>query len=195
MENSSRIHKGNVGRIAERIVSNELEFRGFRVSDLNKEGPSANADLLAAKDGDTWQIQVKGSTEDGGWWYGYGHCNEATIANTEPMFNRHTDGSFYKAQIVVLVCVKSSNEYRCIVLPVGTAEDAAQTNLTRYYRTPRIKDGQPKKPGRVWVPLDHNPKAKDPRNAELLIDEQNLLRPYFENWNLAFEPIKFGKAS
>ena len=46
---SIRIHKGNVGRIAERIVSNELEFRGFRVSDLNKEGTSANADLLAVQ--------------------------------------------------------------------------------------------------------------------------------------------------
>jgi len=29
------IYKHNVGRIAERIVSNELEFRGFRVNDLN----------------------------------------------------------------------------------------------------------------------------------------------------------------
>jgi hypothetical protein len=30
------INKHNVGRIAERIVSNELEYRGFRVSDPNK---------------------------------------------------------------------------------------------------------------------------------------------------------------
>ena len=74
------INKHNVGRIAERIVSNELEYRGFRVSDLNKEGTSANADLLAAKDGKTWQIQVKGDTADNGWWFGYGYCNEAIIA-------------------------------------------------------------------------------------------------------------------
>ena len=52
------INQTNVGRIAERIVSNELEYRGFRVSDLNKEGTSANADLLAAKDGKATQIQV-----------------------------------------------------------------------------------------------------------------------------------------
>ena len=39
------ITKQNVGRIAERIVSNELEARGFRVSDLNKEGAAANADF------------------------------------------------------------------------------------------------------------------------------------------------------
>ena len=68
------INEHNVGRIAERIVSNELEFRGFRVSDLNKEGTSANADLLAVRDGKTWQIQVKGATEDNGWWVSYGYC-------------------------------------------------------------------------------------------------------------------------
>jgi hypothetical protein len=36
------INSKNVGRIAELIVTNELESRGFRVSDLNKEGTSAN---------------------------------------------------------------------------------------------------------------------------------------------------------
>ena len=36
---SGSVNKSNVGRIAERIVSNELEYRGFRVSDLNKEPP------------------------------------------------------------------------------------------------------------------------------------------------------------
>jgi hypothetical protein len=42
-------HRYNVHRIAERIVCNELESRGFRISDLNKKGTSANADLPAAK--------------------------------------------------------------------------------------------------------------------------------------------------
>jgi hypothetical protein len=41
-----KIVQRNVGRIAERIVSNELEARGFRVSDLNSDGAAANADLL-----------------------------------------------------------------------------------------------------------------------------------------------------
>jgi hypothetical protein len=54
----SGINQHNVGRIAERIVSNELEFRGFRVSDLNKEGTSANADLLAARIGKTTTLSV-----------------------------------------------------------------------------------------------------------------------------------------
>ena len=43
------INRRNVGRIAGAIVSNELESRGFRVSDLNKEGTSANADLSPRK--------------------------------------------------------------------------------------------------------------------------------------------------
>jgi hypothetical protein len=95
------INRHNVGRIAERIVSNELEFRGFRVSDLNKEGTSANADLLAAKDGRTWQIQVKGATYEDGWWFGYGRCAEEIISKTEPMFNKcRSDSSFYKATAV-----------------------------------------------------------------------------------------------
>jgi hypothetical protein len=34
--------KHNVERIASRIVANELEFRDFRVTDLNKDGLSAN---------------------------------------------------------------------------------------------------------------------------------------------------------
>jgi hypothetical protein len=76
------INKDNVGRISERIVSNELEFRGFRVSDLNKEGTSANADLLAAKDGKTWQIQVKGAThspQDNGWWFNWERTANHTV--------------------------------------------------------------------------------------------------------------------
>jgi uncharacterized lipoprotein YajG len=53
-----RIDRHNVGRIAERIIANELEARGFRVSDLNKDGPAANADLIAISRNQTLQIQV-----------------------------------------------------------------------------------------------------------------------------------------
>ena len=90
------INRDNVGSIAERIVSNELEYRGYRVSNLNKEGLAANADLLAAKDGETWQIQVKGSTEENGFWFGYGFCTDAMLAGTESAFNRKAT-KFYRA--------------------------------------------------------------------------------------------------
>ena len=46
------------------------------------------------------------------------------------MFNRIA--SFYKADFVVLVAVKSPKEYSCVVLPVETAETAAQINLGGY---------------------------------------------------------------
>ncbi len=180
------VNKINVGRIAERIVSNELEYRGFRVSDLNKEGTSANADLLAAKEGETWQIQVKGATEDHGWWFGYGHCNDATIAGQEGMFNRSQSDGFYKAEIVVLACVKLPKEYSCLILPVLIAERAAQINLDRAFRSLRIKDGKPKKPGKVWVYLDGPPNARDPKRNALHEAERALLTPYRDNWDLAF---------
>ena len=57
------INSKNVGRIAERIVANEMEARDFRVSDLNKEGTAANADLVAIRDGRALQIQVKGTSQ------------------------------------------------------------------------------------------------------------------------------------
>lgn len=178
------INRKNVGRIAERIVSNELEFRGFRVSDLNKEGTSANADLLAARDGKTWQIQVKGATEDDGWWFGYGYCDEAIVAGKGKdegrMFNRCSNSSFYKAQIVVLVSVKSPKEYSCLVLPEKIAEEAAQTNLDREYRTLK-KDGARKRPGPVWVSLDWTPKTTDARKRSFDA-ERGLLEPYRDTW-------------
>lgn len=122
---SCAINQKNVGKIAERIVANELEFRGFRVSDLNKEGTAANADLLAARDGGrTIQIQVKGASQTDKWfWINYGNCTEEMIADRKlPMFNRHS--SFYKADIVVLVAVRSPKEYSCVVLPVAVAEQS-----------------------------------------------------------------------
>jgi hypothetical protein len=182
------INKHNVGRIAERIVSNELEFRGFRVSDLNKESTSANADLLAAKDGKTLQIQVKGATEDNGWWFGYGYCTEAIIAGKGKeegrMFNRCSTSSFYRAEIVILVSVKSPREYSCLVLPVETAEKAAQENLDREYRTLTKKDHRPKRPGKVWVSLDYTPKATDDSRERSLKAEQGLLERYRDKWDV-----------
>jgi hypothetical protein len=174
------IGKHNVGRIAERIVSNELEYRGFRVSDLNKEGTSANADLIGVKDGRAWQIQVKGATEGPGWWVNYGRCDAAIIARDKPMFNKAE--SYYKAQIVVLVSVKSPAEYRCVVLPVDKAEEAAQLNLDYAYRRPN-RDGSSKKPGPVWVSLGHIPKPRDTSIVPMLEKEQKLLKLFIDNWN------------
>jgi hypothetical protein len=178
------ISKGSIGRIAERIVANELEFHGFLVRDLNLEGLAANVDLLAAKDGRIWQIQVKGARYDtnlgeNGWWYQYGYCEREHISSErERMFNRV--GNSFHADVVVLVCVRSPREYKCIVLPVDKAEEAAQINLEYAYRTPK-KDGSEKKPSVVWMAF-HVPKTTD-RKRDAMQREIDLLRGYIDKWD------------
>lgn len=172
--------KNNVGRIAERIVSNELEYRGFRVSNLNKEGISANADLIAAKSGCTWQVQVKGATCDG-WWFGYGYCTDEIIAGREKMFDR-AKNSFYEAQFVVMVCVKSPTDYRCLVVPADITEKAAQANLNASFRS-LTRGGVRHKPGKVWVSLELGYcRSRDERKRALREEEQQILKDYLENW-------------
>ncbi len=173
-----KIMQGNVGRIAERIVANELEARGFRVSDLNSDGPAANADLLAVSSDATLQVQVKGSANAGGehWWVGYGYCTREIIdrINHATMFNRKS--SFYKATHVVLVAVRSPREYSSIVLPIVKAEFAAQLNLDRDYRTP-THSGETKKPNKVWIQLEPSPKAHA-HTIELCRKERRILAEY-----------------
>lgn len=100
------------------------------------------------------------------------------------MFNKHSD-TFYKAQVVVLVSAKSPKEYSCLVLPVTIAEQAAQENLNRGFRTLRKKDGLPKKPGKVWIDLDYYPRTSEERLASLA-RERELLKPYKDDWDRAF---------
>jgi hypothetical protein len=172
------IDQRNVGRIAERIVSNELEARGFRVSDLNHEGLAANADLLAVGHEHVWQIQVKGAANksDERWWVQYGSCTDEIIDRKGPMFNRRS--SFYRADIVVLVAVRSPREYCCVVLPVEAAEQAAQKNLDREYRPPTRK-GARKKPFKVWIYLE--PPTRNGRQPSTLLNEEyKILEKYMD---------------
>ncbi|MGB8543502.1 MAG: hypothetical protein WCD49_17870 [Candidatus Acidiferrales bacterium] len=164
-----KIGSHNVGRIAERIVANELEARGFRVSDLNKEGTAANADLLAVSPRKSLQIQVKGSTNGPKerLWVGYGHLTKEILARSQKVFNRKH--SFYKADLVVLVAVRSPTEYSCFVLPIRVAERAAQFHVAAW-----LDRGW--KPGRTHLTLEPSPRAKkiDPRLAR----ERKLLALY-----------------
>lgn len=183
------ITKHNVEQIASRIVANELEFRGFRVTDLNRDSLSANVDLLAASRGRCLQIQVKGASQikraDGweDWWVGYGYADAKVVAGAKPMFNRVT-GSFYKADTVALVAVRTPNEYRAVVLPVAEAEAAAQINLDHAFRTLTLK-GETRSPdAKAWVYLDKIPNAKDAARQPLLANELKILQPYIDNWNI-----------
>jgi hypothetical protein len=179
-----QVRKENVGRIAERIVANELEARGFQVRDLNLEGIAANVDLLAVKNGKAWQIQVKGSTydqnyEEHGWWFQYGYCTEAHIQNPSAVFFNRSGGTF-QAEIVVFVCIKTPRNYKCIVLPVEVAEEAAQLNLGLF----RMKkaDGSEHKPGKAWFSL-YSTKARTEERQALLNRELNLIMPFEERWD------------
>lgn len=179
-----KIERGNVGRIAERIVANELEYRGYRVSDLNKEGLSANADLIASNHKRTWQIQVKGATNKPKekWWFQYGHCTDGIIFNDEPMFNRRQ--GFYIADMVVLVAVRSPNDYRCIALPTKKAEEAAQENIERYYRALK-KTGEKHKPGKVWTWLEPAPmEYKKNKTALASYRKERGILTAHDNWGM-----------
>jgi hypothetical protein len=177
----------NVERIATRIVANELEFRGFRVTDLNKEGLAPNVDLLAAREGRLLQIQVKGASQEKrqngweDWWVGYGYSSGDTIARKKPMFNRVE--SFYEANVVVLVAVRTPSEYRCVVLPMAEAEKAAQINLDRDYRTLTLA-GETRSSGKTSIYLDRIPDVRDPARKPLFDDELKILRTYIDNWNI-----------
>jgi len=175
-----KITKINIGRIAERIAANELESRGFHVTDLNKDGIKANADLLAVKGGKTWQIQVKGSTWDQGWWFNYGFCTEELIRDEKKSVFNRVD-SFYVAQIVVLICVKSLVEYVCIVLPLSEAERAAQLNL-RLFRMKK-SDGSAKQPHKMWCDLNYIPKTS-PQREEILRQQQEIIQKHEKAWDM-----------
>jgi len=176
------ITKHSIGKIAERIVMNELEFHGYRTTDLNKDGLSANSDILAAKDGKTWQIQVKGATnkESDRWWVQYGHCTLENINRQKTIFN--SKDSFYIAQYVALVAVRSPSKYRCLILPVKIAEKAAQINLDRYYRKPKTRDGGIRKPGKIWVAIEKSERER--RSDPLLDQEREILQKAEDRWNL-----------
>lgn len=162
------IGQKNVGTIAERIVANEFEARGFRVSDLNKDGFAANADLLAVSPHQTLQIQVKGAANGPKepWWIGYGYFGEEFILGNEKLFNRRD--SFYKATVVVLVAVRSPTEYTCVVMPVNKAEQGADLHRASFVakKWPR---------GKSHMKLETPPRAIE---SPHILKERKLLARY-----------------
>lgn len=185
-----KIGKTNVGKIAERIVLNELEARGYRATDLNKDGISANVDLIALKEEKAWQIQVKGATngkDNKGnwepWWINYGQCNKEQMYGTAQVFNRKK--GIFRAQYVVFVAVRSPSEYRCYVLPIKEAEKAAQLNLDVDFRVPRV-NGEPHQPGKMWLAPEkcEVPNAWTEERAEQRRCERAIFHRYRDNWEL-----------
>jgi hypothetical protein len=176
------MNTASTGRIGERIVANELEQRGYRVINLNKDGQAVNADLLVAKaGGKSWQIQVKThklKAEDP-WAVTYGYTSPEHISGQcNKIFNQYADG-FFQAEIVVLVALKSPKEYRCIVMPLETAEKAFQLQL--WYWTTPTKKGTVKKPARAWAFLDD---AAGREANPQLVQEREILRQHEDKWSV-----------
>lgn len=188
------ISRKNVGRIAERIVMNELDARGFRSTDLNKDGVSTNVDLVAAKGGRIFQVQVKGSSikPDEKWWIGYGSATASSVARATPFFN--SKEGHYVADVVVLVAVRSLKDYICIVLPTAVAEKAAQLNLDNYYRLPK-GNGDERIPHRVWVHFDYCPKPRlgsaeaMANQTKLVKRQQAIFAQYRDAWDSVFSRL------
>ena len=179
------IERRNVGKIAERIVMNEFEARGYRATDLNKDGLSPNADILVAKDGIAWQVQVKGSankpTEH--WWMRYGYCDQKIIEDRKmPAFNRRSD-TYYRATHIAFVAIRSPSEYRCFIVPVTHAEKAVQIYLDGSYRLPRQRDGGQYKPGKMWIQID--PGKKPSKHEPRVEKEREILLQYENSWKLS----------
>jgi Holliday junction resolvase-like predicted endonuclease len=168
-----------VGRIAERIAMNEFEARGFDIIDLAYMSKTiANVDFIATKRGRTINVQVKGMTNAQGkrWTVQYGYCDEAIIKSTSPHFNCRPDAAL-KADVVVLLAVRSPSDYRAFVMPIDSAEEAAQLNISGYYRQPK-GDGGVRQPGKIW--LDVEP-AATPRKQDKLKDQERSLILRHEN--------------
>jgi hypothetical protein len=111
----------------------------------------------------------------------YGYCDADSIAKKQPIFNRVA--SFYKADIVALVAVRTPNEYCCVLLPVDKAEEAVQLNLDRDYRTLTLK-GAPRRPHKIWVYLDKTPRFRDQTRRPLFDQELNILNAYMNKWDI-----------
>jgi hypothetical protein len=67
------------------------------------------------------------------------------------------------------------------VLPVETAEEAAQMNLDYAYR-PKKRDGSTRKPSKVWVALRYVPNTKDTAKKALMKAEQDFIEPFIDKW-------------
>lgn len=178
------INSKNVGRIAERIAMNELEAQGFHIIDLAyMSKTSANVDFIASKQGKSFNIQVKGTSIALGstgsrWAVQYGYCDESIVEKGRPFFNSKSDFAL-KADVIILLSVRSPSEYRAIILPVEKAEEAVQTNISGYYRQLKAS-GEKRIPNKVWTDLEPsiNPRKVNPSKEK----ERELLRSFEGKW-------------
>ena len=152
--------------IGERIVANELTFRGFLAVNVNSgEENSPNLDLIALKGGQRSAIQVKAShasSHKGQYRLGY-------YRETGDYFNTKTGP---KADVVIAVYFYSPSEYTCLILPVKDAEQVCRQQGAHWMNTAK-KDGQKRS---TKFPIYVHPD----RSGDYGLD----IQPFIEAWHL-----------
>ena len=125
--------------LGERIVANELTFRGWLAVNTNSgEENSPNIDLIALKGEKRITIQVKTSgarSHKGQHFMGY-YKEEGRYFNTK-------DGP--SCDFVVAVYVYSPDSYSCLVLPVDDAEEVCRQHGKYWMNVPK-KNGERRSP-------------------------------------------------
>jgi hypothetical protein len=78
--------------------------------------------------------------------------------------------------------------YGIRILRARSAERAAQINLGYAFRKLK-KDNSSKKPGKMWVTYDYLPiKTRPLEKRNEMERELNLIRPYFDKWDIETIP-------
>ena len=130
------INKKNNSRskaIGERIIANELTYKGWLVVNANSgEQNAPNLDLIAIKDNKRITIQVKSS--DGGnlFLLGWGFNENKKYFNTK-------NGP--KTDFIATVIIEAPSKYKYLILPVKKAEEIAKKCGEIYSNKPK-KNGE-----------------------------------------------------
>ena len=152
--------------IGERIVANELTFRGFLAVNANSgEENFPNLDLIALKGGQRSTIQVKASNASSH----KGQYRLGQYRETGDYFNRKTGP---KADVIIAVYLYSPIKYSCLILPVKDAERVCRQHGARWMNTPK-RNGQKRSPN---FPIFVRPDRSDDYGLDI--------QPFIDAWHL-----------
>jgi len=155
-----------IGAIGERIVANELTFRGFLAVNANSgEENSPNFDIIALKGKQRPTIQIKtsnASSHKGQYFFGY-------YKETGDYFNTKNGP---KADIIIAVYLYNPISYSCLILPVKDAERVCRRQASHWMNTPK-KNGQKRSPS---FPIFIHPD----RSIDYGLD----IKPFINAWHL-----------
>lgn len=136
MASTEKLSSSAIKAIGERLVSNELTFRGWTVINANAgEQNAPNIDLIALNKKNRITIQVKCSTAKSHkdqHFFGYSG-SKGKLFNTK-------DGP--EADFIVSIYVHSPCQYSCLVLPTKTAERACQKHREYWQDNPKRDGGK-----------------------------------------------------